>query len=82
MASLKVDNEIRVALSGLCPFPFRSHGVEAALNNREMPEAERVERALTLLPEPILDDVEGSANYRLFVLRNLLLDVLKSLDKA
>lgn len=82
VASLKIDNKIRVALSGLCPFPFRSQGVEAALNNREMSEAERVEHALTLLPEPILDDVEGSANYRLFVLRNVLLDVLESLDKA
>ncbi|GAA3326324.1 hypothetical protein GCM10020331_061750 [Ectobacillus funiculus] len=78
----KIDNEIRVALSGLCPFPFRSQGVEAALNNKEMPESERIERALASLPERILDDVEGSANYRLFVLRNLLLDVLESLDKA
>ncbi|WP_028399589.1 FAD binding domain-containing protein [Ectobacillus panaciterrae] len=82
IAALKIDNEIRVALSGLCPFPFRSQLVEAALNNKGMPEAERVERALASLPGPILDDVEGSANYRLFVLRNLLLDVLESLDKA
>jgi CO/xanthine dehydrogenase FAD-binding subunit len=82
IAALKIDNEIRVALSGLCPFPFRSQGVEAALNNKELPESERIERALASLPERILDDVEGSANYRLFVLRNLLLDVLESLDKA
>lgn len=82
IAALKIDNEIRVALSGLCPFPFRSQQVEAALNNKEMPEAERVEHALASLPRPILEDVEGSANYRLFVLRNLLLDVLESLDKA
>jgi CO/xanthine dehydrogenase FAD-binding subunit len=82
IAALKIDNEIRVALSGLCPFPFRSQRVEAALNNKELPESERIERALASLPERILDDVEGSANYRLFVLRNLLLDVLESLDKA
>ncbi|WP_129726386.1 FAD binding domain-containing protein [Ectobacillus funiculus] len=82
IAALKIDNEIRVALSGLCPFPFRSQGVEAALNNKELPESERIERALASLPERILDDVEGSANYRLFVLRNLLLDVLELLDKA
>jgi CO/xanthine dehydrogenase FAD-binding subunit len=82
IAALKIDNGIRVALSGLCPFPFRSQQVEAALNNKGMSEAERVEHALASLPRPILEDVEGSANYRLFVLRNLLLDVLESLDKA
>ena len=80
IAALKVDGEIRVAISGLCPFPFRAKNMEAVLNNRQWPREERIQRALEKLPQPILHDVEGSANYRLFVLRNLLEDVLQSLE--
>lgn len=70
---------MRVALSGLCPFPFRSQKVEASLNKREWPIKDRVSSALSDLPGPILNDVEGSSEYRLFVLRNLLHDVLEVL---
>ena len=41
---------------------------------------ERIKRALEELPQPILNDVEGSSQYRLFVLQNLLQDVLQSLE--
>ena len=80
VAALKIGQEIRIAVSGLCPFPFRSRELESALNKRELPPESRVDEALGNLPKPILDDVEGSAKYRLFVLRNLLLDVLASLE--
>ena len=42
VAALKMDEEVRVALSGLCPFPFRSKKVEASLNNREWSIKDRV----------------------------------------
>jgi CO/xanthine dehydrogenase FAD-binding subunit len=80
VAALKMDGELRVAISGLCPFPFRSRRVEASLNQREWPIEERITRALEELPQPILHDVEGSSEYRLFVLRNVLHDVLGTLD--
>jgi CO/xanthine dehydrogenase FAD-binding subunit len=79
IAGVRIKNEIRVAISGLCPFPFRSHEVEALLNNHELPVAERIRRALEIVPQPILNDVEGSKEYRLFVLNHLLLDVMASL---
>lgn len=79
VASLKIDNEIRVALSGLCPFPFRSKQLEEALNEGSISIEERVDQALSTLPAFILDDIEGSSEYRLFVLRNQLLDVLAAL---
>jgi CO/xanthine dehydrogenase FAD-binding subunit len=80
IAALKSGQEMRVAISGLCPFPFRSKELESALNNRDLSVVSRIEGSLAKLPKPILDDVEGSAPYRLFVLRNLLSDVLASLD--
>ncbi len=79
IAALASDGEIRVAVSGLCPFPFRSRTLEAALNNNQLSIEERISGSAGALPEPILDDVEGSAAYRLFVLKNLLYDVMASL---
>lgn len=81
VAAVNIDNEIRIAVSGLCPYPFRSQEVEAALNKRGIQVEERVNGALALLPEPILDDVEGSTEYRLFVLQNLMYDVLATLER-
>jgi CO/xanthine dehydrogenase FAD-binding subunit len=80
IAALKIEGEIRTAISGLCPFPFRAKNMEAALNNRQWPREERINRALTELPQPILNDVEGSSQYRIYVLRNLLEDVLQTLE--
>lgn len=76
VTALEVDGNIRVAISGLCPFPFRSKVAEDVLNNSQLSIAKRVEGAISLLPSPILDDVEGSADYRIFVLKNVLMDIL------
>ncbi|MEH6957127.1 FAD binding domain-containing protein [Neobacillus drentensis] len=81
VAALKIGQELRVAISGLCPFPFRSKELEASLNKRDLPVSSRIDEGLSKLPKPILDDVEGSANYRLFVLRNLLSDVFTVLNR-
>lgn len=81
LAALKIDQKIRVAVSGLCPFPFRSPAVEESINTRGQSIETRVEGAIAALPQPILDDIEGSSEYRLFVLRNLLLDALETLDR-
>ncbi|MEH7376551.1 FAD binding domain-containing protein [Neobacillus drentensis] len=80
VAALKIGQEVRVAISGFCPFPFRSKELEASLNKRDLPVVSRIDEGVSKLPKPILDDVEGSAKYRLFVLRNLLMDVLAVLD--
>ena len=82
IAALKVNQQIRVGISGLCPFPFRSKEIEAALNNIGQSAEARVAGAIAVLPQPILDDVEGSAEYRLFVLRNLFFDLLAALDRV
>ncbi|MBS4205385.1 FAD binding domain-containing protein [Lederbergia citrea] len=80
VSGIKKDQEIRFAISGLCPFPFRSAEMEREINNRQFSAAARVNNALKYVPEPILDDVEGSSEYRLFVLKNTLLDTLKELE--
>lgn len=79
-AAMKADDEIRIAFSGLCPFPFRSTEVEKVLNNRQLSYDERINQAILHLPNPILDDVEGSKEYRMFVFKNTLMDILIELE--
>ncbi|ULT59119.1 FAD binding domain-containing protein [Neobacillus drentensis] len=81
LAAIKFNQKIRVAVSGLCPFPFRSSAVEESLNAQGQSLATRIDRAIAGLPQPILEDIEGSKEYRLFVLRNLLLDAVESLER-
>lgn len=42
--------------------------------------AQRAERAAACLPASAVDDLHGSADYRLFVLRHTLLDMLAALE--
>ena len=79
VAALRKKGFIRLAFSGLCPFPFRSETMENAFNHSSIPLKERISTSLKLIPEPILNDVEGSKAYRLFVLQQLLLTVFERL---
>ncbi|MED1201597.1 FAD binding domain-containing protein [Heyndrickxia acidicola] len=79
--AMLVDNQkIRAAFSGVCPFPFRLLEIEYELNKRNVPAEERIENAIKKLPRPILDDTEGSSDYRIFVLKNTLLDMVGKLE--
>lgn len=79
LAALVKDHKIRVALSGVCDFPFRSAKIETILNDTSFKVEERIEQALAHLPSPIVHDIQGSAAYREFVLKNILFDMMKGL---
>ena len=79
VAALKKDEFIRFAFSGVCPFPFRSIKMEEILNNKNLSIRERITAALQIIPGPVLNDIEGSSEYRLFVLENALTIFLKKL---
>lgn len=81
-AALKKNDRIKIAFSGLCSFPFRNQQMEESLNNLQLSTEERIDQAIQHIPAPILDDVNGSAEYRLFVLKNTLIDVLNTLREA
>jgi CO/xanthine dehydrogenase FAD-binding subunit len=80
MAALKKDNNIRMAFSGVCSFPFRSVMMEKAINNKSIPWEQRIEQAINGLPAPIFGNIQGSSEYKKFVLRNLLDNILETLD--
>jgi CO/xanthine dehydrogenase FAD-binding subunit len=80
LSALKTGDFIRVAFSGLSSYPFRSAEVEDILNDRNSPPEERIQRAIQKLPAPVLDDWLGSADYRIFVLKNTLADMFAALE--
>jgi CO/xanthine dehydrogenase FAD-binding subunit len=82
VAALWKDDYLRIAFSGICSFPFRSEQMENVLNERTKPIKERIEQAVGLLPEPAYTDVEGSGEYRLFVLENTLSELLEDWENG
>lgn len=80
MAALKKNNNIQMAFSGVCAFPFRSIKMEEDINNKNISKEKRIEQAISYLPAPIFGNIQGSSEYKKFVLRNLLNDILEKLD--
>ncbi|NME99395.1 FAD binding domain-containing protein [Aneurinibacillus aneurinilyticus] len=80
IAAIKRKEQIRTAFSGVCSFPFRSLEMEKELNDRSVPLRVRIDRAISHLPGPLLSNVEGTAEYRKFVLGNTLEDILEILE--
>jgi xanthine dehydrogenase molybdenum-binding subunit len=78
---MKVEKKIRVAFSGVCDFPFRSIAMEEKLNNTSIPMEKRVDDAISLIPAVIKNDIEGSAEYRQFVLSKQLLNILNTMGE-
>ncbi|WP_434284063.1 FAD binding domain-containing protein [Clostridium botulinum] len=80
MAALKKNNNIQMAFSGVCSFPFRSMEMEKYINNKTLAKEQRIEQAISHLPAPIFGNIQGSSEYKRFVLRNLLEYTLETLD--
>lgn len=76
LAAMKIDNQIRVACSGVCHFPFRLSEIETTLNHPTTKNDKVINQAINHLPAPLLDDLQASAPYRKFVFKNALTDLL------
>lgn len=81
LAVLKINDRLQVAISGLCAFPFRSLELEDELNSGNSHETIII-NSFRHIPAPILDDVEGTAGYRKFVLANTLRDTLTNFEEG
>lgn len=82
LAAVEKDKQILAALSGVCEFPFRSSEMEAALNDSSLSIDERIDKALSCLPAQVIEDIQASAAYRQFVLKNTLREMLDNLEAA
>jgi hypothetical protein len=54
--------------------------MEKELNKSALPVEERVDNAIYLMPVSAFNDLEGSAGYRKFILRNLLISIVNKLE--
>ncbi len=79
LAALQIDDQIHVACSGVCHFPFRLKGIETELNDSSAEKAEKINNVISFLPAPLLDDLQASAPYREFVLKNVLTEMLEKI---
>ncbi|UTR09795.1 FAD binding domain-containing protein [Evansella sp. LMS18] len=81
VAALQAEGETRTAYSGLSSFPFRSQEMDESLNLSNTPLRRKAEQALNNIPHEIISDSEGSAEYRKFVLKNVLMDVMTRMGR-
>lgn len=80
LASLQVDGQIRLAISGVCDFPFRLKKIEMEINNSSVSVEKRIQNVMKHIPTTILDDLHASRAYRKFVLGNELKKVLDNIE--
>jgi xanthine dehydrogenase molybdenum-binding subunit len=80
IAALKKDGQIRMAVSGLSAFPFRSALFEKELNNTQVNLNSRISNAMGCIPAPVLSDIQASAEYRGFVFKNSLTKIIRELE--
>ncbi|QQZ09333.1 FAD binding domain-containing protein [Heyndrickxia vini] len=82
VTALKREEQLRFAFSGLCDAPLRSLPVEEAMNNKKVCYEERVNMAMNQISSLVLNDFQGSAEFRQFVLKGLLMRTLEELEGA
>ncbi|MBC8535818.1 FAD binding domain-containing protein [Feifania hominis] len=81
ICAMKVDGSVRLAFSGLLSYPFRSRQMETAANDRSLGLGDRVRATVEKLPQSPMANLDGSAEYRLFVLENTLLKTLQRMEE-
>lgn len=77
VCATQYKGKLRMAFSGICSFPFRSTEIEVVINNSQISTGEKLKLIHNLLPEPPLTDYEGSGEYRIFVMNNIIENILE-----
>ncbi|WP_106497341.1 FAD binding domain-containing protein [Lentibacillus sp. Marseille-P4043] len=80
LASLQVNGQFRVALSGVCNYPFRIEKIESELNDTSNSYEKRIKNAFNHLPGSVLHDMEASEEYRKFVLNQAFMEMLIKME--
>ncbi len=79
IAAMRYQEKLRIALSGLVEYPFRSENIERIINNGNFDINRDFGQILSNLPDYILEDKSGSNTFRQFVLRKLLATTIKEI---
>lgn len=76
MATMDVNRHLRVAVSGLLEEPIRSKEMEEILNLRDDTTRKLSEEGLKAMTDNVMEDALATKDYRGFVFKNLLQQVL------
>ncbi len=76
---LKLDGYVRIAFSGLASYPFREANIENMLNDSSLEFSQRADKIVQALSGVITSDLYGSAEYRKYVLKNTIVNILETL---
>ncbi len=82
IAALKRDDKIRIAFSGLYAYPFRNKEIENYINDEGINHKNKISQIIGHVSSSILNDTEGSSEYRKFVLKNTLENTFKMLNEV
>lgn len=82
VAALKTDGKIRFAVSGLLEHPLRNSKLEDMMNRNSLDFAARAEAIADELDPFLLSNLNGSASFRKYLLKNTLVNILETLRDA
>ncbi len=75
-SSIMHQRKIRMAFSGFANYPFRSFEAENIINDKNLSPEQRADNIIQVLSDIALNNISGSAQYRRFVLKNIILDII------
>lgn len=76
MATMEVNRHLRVAMSGLYDEPIRSKKMEEVINQKEGTTEELSKEGLKIISKNVIDDDLASKDYRRFVFKTILQQIL------
>src|SRR5699024_4683583 len=82
MVALKNEDKIQIAFSGLGDYPFRSNELEKILNKSISTKKNKVDRAIECIKDEIKDALNGSKEYKEFMLHEILDTALKDFQEG
>lgn len=80
LCAVRTPQGARLALSGVCAYPFRDARLDAIFGDATQTPQTRACAILDTLPQPVMSDAFATAAYRAHVLRNMLEDAMRRLD--
>lgn len=79
VSAICCEEGLRFAVSGLLDHPFRLVDLEDAFNDKNIGGDQRLENVMSRLPETVINDYQGSADYRRFVFKRTLAAIMEEL---
>ena len=80
--ALRDGEDINISFSGLCDLSFRSREIEEVLKKPSLSINKKLEEIMEKRPCQLLDDNNGSPNYRKFILSHILKEIIDRLGEG